>query len=99
MVLSFSVGAHKYVYKLFNLPLVPCLSSGCPATTVFWDNIDVGVVSLVFCLQAGQVGRRGHAPANSNFAQTLEPMSGSHWEELTARLRFLRMLGQELDDL
>lgn len=67
-----------YVNELLSLPLVPCLSSRCPATTVFGDNVDVGVVSLVLCFQAGQVGRRRHAPAGSNFAQTLEPMSGSH---------------------
>lgn len=67
----------SYRYYII-LPLLPSLSSGCPATPVFRDNVDVGVVSLVLCLQAGQVGRRGHAPADSNFAQTLEPMSGSH---------------------
>lgn len=67
----------QFAYEL-NLPLLPSLSSRCPATTVFGDNVNVGVVSLVLCLQAGQVGRRGHAPADRNFTQTLEPMSGSH---------------------
>ncbi len=75
------------MHKLLTLPLLPGVSSRCPATTVFGDNVDVGVVSLVLCLQAGQVGRRGHAPANSNFAQTLEPMSGSHWDEETFHIR------------
>lgn len=69
-----------------HLPFFPRLSSRCPATTVFGDNVDVGVVSFVFCLQAGQVGWRGHAPAGSNFAQTLEPMSGSHLDKINFKM-------------
>lgn len=60
------------------LPLLPCLSSWCPAAAIFGNNADVGVISFVFCFQAGQVSRRGHAAADGNFPQTLESMSGSH---------------------
>lgn len=70
-----------------DVPLVSSLRSRCPATSVFGDDVDVRVVSLVLCFQAGQVGRRGHAPAGSNFAQTLEPMSGSHWDDKSRRVK------------
>lgn len=64
-----------------SVPLVSCLGSGRPAAAVFGDDVDVGVVSLVLRLQAGQVSWGGHAPADRNFTQTLEAMSGSHWRE------------------
>ena len=62
----------------FMSPLLRSLRSRCPAAAVLGDDVNVWVVALVLCLQAGQAGRRRHAPAASNFAQTLEPMSGSH---------------------
>lgn len=49
-----------------------------PTTAVLGNNADVGVVAFVLSLQAGQVGWRGHTPADCNFAQTLKPMSGSN---------------------
>lgn len=64
-----------------KLPLLPCLSSWRPAATIFGNNADVGVISFVFCFQAGQVRWRGHAAADSNFPQTLESMSGSHLDK------------------
>ena len=61
-----------------SLPLFSSFGPRCPTAAVLGYDVDVGIVALVLCLQAGQVGWRGHASADSNFAQTLEPMSGSH---------------------
>lgn len=71
-----------------KLPLLARLSPRCPAATIFGNNTDVGVISFVFCFQAGQVSWGGHAPADSNFPQTLESMSGSHFKNKRCRRRF-----------
>lgn len=71
----------KVMCWCYYLPLISCFSSRCPATTIFGDNVDIWVISLVLCLQTGQAGWRGHTSADCNFAQTLEPMSGSHCNE------------------
>lgn len=49
-----------------------------PATAVLGNDADIGVIAFVLSLQTGQVGWRGHTPTDRNFAQTLEPMSGSN---------------------
>lgn len=63
----------------YDVPFVSSLVlSRGPATAILGNDADVGVIAFVLSLQAGQVGWRGHTPTGGNFAQTLEPMSGSN---------------------